>query len=52
MSNVEQESYNSKRNSEESDVVLKTQQMVRVQQMATVEWIQQKRKDKDSADDM
>ncbi|KZV41333.1 putative carboxylesterase 18 [Dorcoceras hygrometricum] len=52
MSNVEQEADNSKRNSEESDVVLKNQQMVRVQQMATVEWIQQKRKDKDSADDM
>ncbi|KZV57255.1 hypothetical protein F511_16053 [Dorcoceras hygrometricum] len=50
MSNVEQEADNSKRNSEESDVVLKNQQMVRVQQMATVEWIQQKRKDKDSAD--
>ncbi|KZV38480.1 hypothetical protein F511_40730 [Dorcoceras hygrometricum] len=46
MSNVEQEADNSKRNSEESDVVLKNQQMVRVQQMATVEWIQQKRKDK------
>ncbi|KZV45147.1 pentatricopeptide repeat-containing protein mitochondrial [Dorcoceras hygrometricum] len=44
MSNVEQEADNSKRNSEESDVVLKNQQM------ATVEWIQQKRKDKDSAD--
>ncbi|KZV35870.1 hypothetical protein F511_16321 [Dorcoceras hygrometricum] len=52
MSNVEQEADNSKSNSEESDVVLKNQQMVRVQQMATVEWIQQKRKDKDSADDM
>ncbi|KZV34894.1 separase-like [Dorcoceras hygrometricum] len=52
MRNVEQEAYNSKRNSEESDVVLKNQQMVRVQQMATVEWIQQKRKDKDSVDDM
>ncbi|KZT76194.1 hypothetical protein F511_46782 [Dorcoceras hygrometricum] len=52
MSNVEQEADNSKRNSEESDVMLKNQQMVRVQQMATVEWIQQKRKDKDSADDM
>ncbi|KZV50410.1 phagocytic receptor 1b [Dorcoceras hygrometricum] len=52
MSNVEQQADNSKRNSEESDVVLKNQQMVRVQQMATVEWIQQKRKDKDSADDM
>ncbi|KZV48729.1 nucleolin-like [Dorcoceras hygrometricum] len=52
MSNVEQEADNRKRNSEESDVVLKNQQMVRVQQMATVEWIQQKRKDKDSADDM
>ncbi|KZV32702.1 hypothetical protein F511_19031 [Dorcoceras hygrometricum] len=50
MSNVEQEADNSKRNSEESDVVLKNQQMVKVQQMATVEWIQQKRKDKDSAD--
>ncbi|KZV54709.1 hypothetical protein F511_39906 [Dorcoceras hygrometricum] len=50
MSNVEQEADNSKRNSEESDVVLKNQQMVRVQQMDTVEWIQQKRKDKDSAD--
>ncbi|KZV30506.1 DNA binding protein [Dorcoceras hygrometricum] len=50
MSNVEQEADNSKRNSEESDVVLKNQQMFRVQQMATVEWIQQKRKDKDSAD--
>ncbi|KZV32703.1 hypothetical protein F511_19032 [Dorcoceras hygrometricum] len=50
MSNVEQEADNNKRNSEESDVVLKNQQMVRVQQMATVEWIQQKRKDKDSAD--
>ncbi|KZV44999.1 hypothetical protein F511_25987 [Dorcoceras hygrometricum] len=50
MSNVEQEAVNSKCNSEESDVVLKNQQMVRVQQMATVEWIQQKRKDKDSAD--
>ncbi|KZV40789.1 hypothetical protein F511_27666 [Dorcoceras hygrometricum] len=50
MSNVEQEADNSKRNSEESDVVLKNQQMVRVQQMATVEWIQQKRKDKDLAD--
>ncbi|KZV19173.1 translocase of chloroplast 90, chloroplastic [Dorcoceras hygrometricum] len=47
MSNVEQEADNSKRNSEKSDVVLKNQQMVRVQQMATVEWIQQKRKDKD-----
>ncbi|KZV28264.1 hypothetical protein F511_02134 [Dorcoceras hygrometricum] len=47
MSNVEQEADNSKRNSEESDVVLKNQQMVRVQQMATMEWIQQKRKDKD-----
>ncbi|KZV38152.1 hypothetical protein F511_42054 [Dorcoceras hygrometricum] len=33
MSNVEQEADNSKRNSEESDVVLKNQQMVRVQQM-------------------
>ncbi|KZV45146.1 pentatricopeptide repeat-containing protein mitochondrial [Dorcoceras hygrometricum] len=43
MSNVEQEADNNKRNSEESDVVLKNQQM------ATVEWIQQKRKDKDSA---
>ncbi|KZV25872.1 separase-like [Dorcoceras hygrometricum] len=52
MRNVEQEADNSKRNSEESDVVLKNQQMVRVQQMATVEWIQQKRKDKDSADDI
>ncbi|KZV30224.1 molybdate transporter 2 [Dorcoceras hygrometricum] len=52
MSNVEQEADNSKCNSEESDVVLKNQQMVRVQQMATVEWIQQKRKDKDSADDI
>ncbi|KZV25467.1 hypothetical protein F511_16571 [Dorcoceras hygrometricum] len=52
MSNVEQEADNSKRKSEESDVVLKNQQMVRVQQMATVEWIQQKRKDKDSADDI
>ncbi|KZV41713.1 hypothetical protein F511_32506 [Dorcoceras hygrometricum] len=50
MSNVEQKADNSKRNSEESDVVLKNQQMFRVQQMATVEWIQQKRKDKDSAD--
>ncbi|KZV38205.1 putative disease resistance protein [Dorcoceras hygrometricum] len=50
MTNVEQEADNSKRNSEESDVVLKNQQMFRVQQMATVEWIQQKRKDKDSAD--
>ncbi|KZV19240.1 hypothetical protein F511_20976 [Dorcoceras hygrometricum] len=50
MSNDEQEADNSKRNSEESDVVLKNQQMVRVQQMATVEWIQQKCKDKDSAD--
>ncbi|KZV24921.1 hypothetical protein F511_24929 [Dorcoceras hygrometricum] len=50
MSNVEQEADNSKRKSEESDVVLKNQQMVRVQQMATEEWIQQKRKDKDSAD--
>ncbi|KZV19172.1 HLH DNA-binding domain superfamily protein [Dorcoceras hygrometricum] len=47
MSNVEQEADNSKRNSEESDIVLKNQQMVRVKQMATVEWIQQKRKDKD-----
>ncbi|KZV49110.1 hypothetical protein F511_43761 [Dorcoceras hygrometricum] len=46
MSNVEQEADNSKRNSEESDVVLKNQQMVRVQQMATMEWIQQKRKTK------
>ncbi|KZT76012.1 hypothetical protein F511_46964 [Dorcoceras hygrometricum] len=52
MSNVEQEADNNKFNSEEIDVVLKNQQMVRVQQMATVEWIQQKRKDKDSADDM
>ncbi|KZV20757.1 hypothetical protein F511_04115 [Dorcoceras hygrometricum] len=52
MSNVEQEADNSKRNSEESDVVLKNQQMVRVQQMDTVEWIQQKSKDKDSADDI
>ncbi|KZV35884.1 transcription factor [Dorcoceras hygrometricum] len=52
MSNVEQEADNSKRNSEESDVVLKNQQTVRVQQMDTVEWIQQKRKDKDSADDI
>ncbi|KZV20701.1 hypothetical protein F511_09678 [Dorcoceras hygrometricum] len=52
MSNVEQEADNSKRNSEESDVVLKNQQMVRVQQMATVQWIQQKRKDKDSADEI
>ncbi|KZV14580.1 hypothetical protein F511_42411 [Dorcoceras hygrometricum] len=52
MSNVEQEADNSKCNSEESDVMLKNQQMVRVQQMATVEWIQQKRKDKDSADDI
>ncbi|KZV36858.1 disease resistance protein [Dorcoceras hygrometricum] len=51
MSHVEQEADNSKSNSEESDVVLKNRQMVRVQQMATVEWIQQKRKDKDSADD-
>ncbi|KZV35784.1 hypothetical protein F511_40038 [Dorcoceras hygrometricum] len=50
MSNVEQEADNSKCNSEESDVVLKNQQMVRVQQMATVEWIQQKHKDKDSVD--
>ncbi|KZV24922.1 hypothetical protein F511_24930 [Dorcoceras hygrometricum] len=50
MSNVEQEADNSIRKSEESDVVLKNQQMVRVQQMATEEWIQQKRKDKDSAD--
>ncbi|KZV42300.1 hypothetical protein F511_43406 [Dorcoceras hygrometricum] len=50
MSKVEQEADNSKRNSEENDVVLKNQQMVRVQQMATVEWIHQKRKDKDSAD--
>ncbi|KZV38953.1 hypothetical protein F511_40683 [Dorcoceras hygrometricum] len=33
MSNVEQEADNSKRNSKESDVVLKNQQMVRVQQM-------------------
>ncbi|KZV33242.1 hypothetical protein F511_43483 [Dorcoceras hygrometricum] len=33
MSNVEQEADNSKRNSEESDVVLNYQQMVRVQQM-------------------
>ncbi|KZV30723.1 hypothetical protein F511_33595 [Dorcoceras hygrometricum] len=52
MSNVEQEADNSKSNSEESDVVLKNQQMVRVQQMSTVERIQQKRKDKDSADDI
>ncbi|KZV29494.1 Cisplatin resistance-associated overexpressed protein [Dorcoceras hygrometricum] len=60
MSNVEQEADNSKRNSEEGDVVLKNQQMrnddvldVRKdQQMATVEVIQQKRKDKDSADDI
>ncbi|KZV30137.1 eukaryotic peptide chain release factor subunit 1-3-like [Dorcoceras hygrometricum] len=44
MSNVEQEADNSKRNSEESDAVLKNQQIVRVQKMATVEWIQQKRK--------
>ncbi|KZV55984.1 FRIGIDA-like protein 3 [Dorcoceras hygrometricum] len=49
MSNVEQEADNSKRNSEESDVMLKNQQMVRVQQMATVEWIQQKRKVKISS---
>ncbi|KZV25031.1 D-2-hydroxyglutarate dehydrogenase, mitochondrial [Dorcoceras hygrometricum] len=49
MSHVEQEADNSKSNSEESDVVLKNRQMVRVQQMATVEGIQQKHKDKDSA---
>ncbi|KZV32001.1 hypothetical protein F511_34557 [Dorcoceras hygrometricum] len=46
MSNVEQEADNRKRNSEEIDVVLKNQQMVRVQQMATVEWIHRSAKTK------
>ncbi|KZV35607.1 hypothetical protein F511_24323 [Dorcoceras hygrometricum] len=47
MSNVEQEADNSKCNSEESDVVLKNQQMIRQMVLATM--IQQKRKVKDSA---